>query len=516
MARGSALSLALSVCAQACAVGVTLILARRLGAADVGRYAQAQALLALIGLFALGGLRAGLTRFIATQRVDGDMAAVHGTVHLGLAVSTATSVLLGGVLLVLAHPIGVSVFHDSGFVGPLRIVAVTLPFATIADAALAGTQGFRRMRAYALIQLLIEPTLRIALTAGAIVAGLGIRGALISLFFSNVVAATLAVVVLVRMMGPLHGRARYAIRELLAFSMLSWSASLATTGLIWADTVMLGIMANNTDVGVYNVATRIVMLAVFVMTPINQAVGPRIAHVAHAGDIVELRHVYAVATGWIVRLSLPAFIVLVVFPRDLLRLFGDAFVAGAAVTIVLALGKMVDAATGPCAVLLNMSGRPKYNLIANVLALVLNIALNLVLIPAFGVVGAAIAWAVSLAVVNGIRLYFVHQLIGTLPFDTGTRRGLYAALAALAVAAAPGGFTARVAVMLVVYVALTVGLGFTYDDRVTLRAVSRRLPFVRRGGPPPPSVSQQRLTAALGDWRPDVEDGRVNVTVDGH
>src|SRR3954452_2312836 len=360
MARGSALSLALSVCAQTCAVGVTLILARQLGAADLGRYAQAQALLALLGLLALGGLRAGLTRFVATQRVDGDVAAVHGTVRVGLLMSGVASAVLGAVLFLLAEPLAVSVFHDDGLVTPLRMVAVTLPFATIADAALAATQGFRRMRAYAVIQLLIEPCLRIALTAAAIAAGFGVFGALVALFVSNAVAAVLAVGILQRMLTPLKGPARYAVRQLLSFSMVSWSPSLATTGLIWAYTVLLGILTKNTDVGIYNVATRLVILAVFVMTPINQAVGPRIAHLAHEGNLVELRRVYAVATGWIVRLSLPAFVVLVVYPEDLLRLFGPAFVTGATVTVVLAIGKMVDAATGPCAVLLNMSGRPKY------------------------------------------------------------------------------------------------------------------------------------------------------------
>jgi O-antigen/teichoic acid export membrane protein len=239
--------------------------------------------------------------------------------------------------------------------------------------------------------------------------------------------------------------------------------------------VLLGILADSHDVGVYNVATRLVVLAAFVMVPINQAVGPRFAHLAQAHDVDGLRRVYAVSTGWILRLSAPAFLLLIVFPDRLLSAFGPAFVVGATVTVVLAVGKLIDAATGPCAVLLNMSGRPGYNVVANVGALALNVGLNLILIPAAGVVGAAVAWAVSLAVVNVVRLIFAYRIVGALPVDTGTKRGAVAALVAFVVAVAPiGPDVVRAVASLGVYVALVLGLGLTDDDRLTLRAVVAR------------------------------------------
>ena len=99
-------------------------------------------------------------------------------------------------------------------------------------------------------------------------------------------------------------------------------------------------------------------------------------------------------------MSLPAFAVCVVFPHELLAIFGHRFVVGASVTIILAGGKLIDSATGPCGLMLNMSGRPGLSLIDNVVALVLNVGLNVWLIPRHGIVGSAWAWAVSLAVVN--------------------------------------------------------------------------------------------------------------------
>jgi len=504
LARGSALSLALSVCAQGCTIGVTVILARRLGAADVGRYAQAQAVLALLGILTLGGLKAGLTRFVATQRATGDIGAVHGTVHAGVGFALGASVLCGGVLAAFAQPLASGAFHDPGMSGTLRLVAITLPFASATDAAMAASQGFRRMRAYAMVQLFLEPTLRIALTALLVVLGYGVGGAMVALVISNVVACTVAVVAISRQLGPRADTIRYEVRALFAFSVISWFASLATTGLIWADTVLLGILARATDVGVYNVATRLVMLAAFVMVPINQSVSPRIAHASRLDDRTALSQLYRVATSWIVRLSLPAFIVLFAFPRELLHFFGRAFVVGATVTVVFAVGKLVDASTGPCSVMLNMSGRPVHNMLTNVLALVLNIGLNLYLIPRHGVLGAAIAWTVSLIVANAVRVLAVRHLYHLMPFDRTTANGLLAGAGALAVALALRplvGAPPALAAALATYFA-GVLLTMSGSDRETVRSLVRRGPRPRPLIPEVPPQASRRTTRGCGLLRP--------------
>ena len=76
--------------------------------------------------------------------------------------------------------------------------------------------------------------------------------------------------------------------------------------------------------------------------------------------------------------------------------------------------------------MLNMSGRPLWNMVDNIAVLVLNILLNLALIPRFGIVGSAVAWAVSLGVVNLARLVQVWWTMRMLPFNAGVARGFLA------------------------------------------------------------------------------------------
>jgi O-antigen/teichoic acid export membrane protein len=480
MARGGGLNLVGAVCSQGSLFLITAGLAVALGPRAVGRYAECYAVLSLLGLLSLCGFRAALTRFVAMYLADGDLDRLRGTVRLGMTLSIASSGVLGLVLALTAEPIA-ELFHDRGLVLGLRLVGVTLPAATFTDAALAATQGWRTQRPFTFIGRIYEPVTRLVLTAGALLVGAGLEGAFWALVIGAWSTSLLAARALhTKLRVAQAARPRYDLRAIFSFSVISWVSTLASTGLIWADTLLLGALTNAKDVGVYNVGTRIVTLAVFVMAPINAAFAPHIAHLHHIGQREQLRRTYAAATGWIVRLSLPAFVMLLVFPRDLLRLFGHNFGTGATVTAVLAVGQLVNAATGPCGTLLNMSGRVAVNMVATVCVLAVNVVLNLLLIPRVGALGAAIAWSVSLALVNLTRLWQVRSLMGVTPFGPGLSRGLAAGAPAFLAAVLVRGLVdswqatalVGITVVLAVYVGSVFLLGLTDDDRLVLGVLS--------------------------------------------
>lgn len=434
MARGAGLNLVGAACTKLVLLAITVALSWELGTTAVGRYAQAYALLMVLVAVAGLPLGAGATRFVAMYRADGDDAATRGAARLAVGGTLVCALLLAAPLFAGAGFAAHHLFHDLRLTTPLRLVAAALPPAAVAEAALAATVGFSRMRPRAVVKMVLEPVMRLALTLGLMLVGVGLTGAMLALVASSSAAAVLAVRALGRYLGrflsPPAGPPRYEPRTLFAFSLVSGTAWLALNGLQWADTLILGALRSSADVGVYTVATRIVVLAAFVFPAVTQAFAPRITDLDRRGRRAELRDAYRVATGWTLTLSLPAFAVLLAFPHELLRLFGDRFAAAAAVTVLLAVGQMVDAATGPCGMMLTMSGRPGWGLADNVATLVLNVVLNLVLIPPFGIVGAAVAWSLSLVVVNLARVVQVWLVLRMLPFELGQLRTLAAAAAA--------------------------------------------------------------------------------------
>ena len=480
MAKGGGLNLAGAVFSQLSLFVTSLVLAWWLGPGDLGVYWQSYALLSLLGLLSLGGFGAAATRFVAVHRAEGDAGAVRGTIRLALVLSFTISLGLAAGLFASAPWLADHVFNDSRLVVALRFVALTLPAMTFLDVSLAATKGFKTMRAFALTGLVVEPGLRVALTAILVWVGAGLPGAMSALVVSNLVAAIIAARALHRLVGPDRVRRSYRPREVLGFSVMSWMASLATSGLIWADILLLGMYLQSDQVGVYNVATRVVLLASFVMLPINASFAPRIADLYQRGKTDTLRRTYAFATTWMVRLSLPGFLILIIFPREVLSIFGPGFAAAAAVTIVLALGKAIDVATGPCAMMLNMSGRPALNMADNVTALVLNIGLNLWLIPRYGILGSAIAWALALGLVNLARVVQVWMTMGMWPFSAGIARALAAGAVAAGVGLSvrslmsePSSLFVGAAALVATYVALIVIGGLTAEDRVMLSGLRR-------------------------------------------
>jgi len=481
LARGGALNLIGTLVNQASGFVILFVMAWKLGSRAVGLYAQAFAFLALLELLSMSGFRSGLTRYVAVHRADGDDASLRGTVRLGLGLSGLSSVVLGVALFASAPWLARSAFHDQSLEALLRYAAVALPPQVMMGAALSATQGFLTMRYYAGVGLFIVPAVRLVATVALLSQGSGLHSVMAVLLATNALGAVLALAALRRLAGPARSRPRYQLREIFSFSMVSWLASLASNGLLWADTILLGLFLSSSEVGRYQVAGRLVLMATLAMTPINAAFAPRIADLYQRGRTESLRRTYAVATSWILRISLPAFVVVAVFFPQLTRLFGRGFGVGAGVVVVLVVGKLTDAATGPCGLMLNQSGRVALNMVDNVGVLVLNVVLNLFLIPRYGLVGSALAWAVSLVLVNVARVLQVRATMGMLPFDAASAKGMVAALSALlgalaVEAAGPGRFVLvlGVPVVLAVYGGVLILLGLPADDRILLEQLRRK------------------------------------------
>lgn len=482
LARGGVLNIVGALFSQASLLLITVMIARVLSTQDVGRYALCFAMVSLLGLLSLAGFRAALTRFVAMYVADSDAARIRGTVRLGMRISVVSSSLLGVALALLAEPLA-QAFGDPGLAVGIRLSGLSLPAMTITDAALSATQGWRTMRPFTLIGRIFEPGLRLVLTAGALLMGWGLTGTFWALFIGSWSATVLALLSLRRFLKRTEpAKPVYMVRPIFSFSMVSWGSSLATAGLLWADTLILGQMTTTADVGIYTVATRLVTLSVFVMAPINAAFAPQIARLHHRGEFGRLGEVYSAATAWILRFSLPAFVMLLVFPVPLLQLFGADYAVGASVTIALALGQLINAATGPCATVLNMSGRVALNMINNVVVLALNVALNILLIPRMGILGSALAWSVSLGLVNTVRVIQVRVVLGHSPFGVATVKALAAAIAATAAALVVRTYVVnellQIAVggiaIIVVFTAVVGVFGLGDADRVMVRSVVGR------------------------------------------
>ncbi len=492
LARDSGRAVVGSVVSNAANVLVILAIARLLGGEAVGQYTIVFALRAILLLVCGLGMRTAMTRFVAAYLARAQHDTVRGSVRAGMLVPLGVSTSVAVLWFALAGPMADRVFHQPELQLPMQLFAASLPFFVFTDTALAATQGFQTMRAYVWVGQVLDPVLRLGLTVLVLVAGYGVDATAVALLVSSVVSSLAAAVALVRLLATMPGDGTTTpARELASFSLLSWVASMATQGLLWADIVILGVLVSAEEVGSYQVAARIVLIGMFVITPLTSSMAPRIAYAwAHDDrELVTSRYVGIVL--WSARLSFPVLAGLIAVPVAVLRLFGDDFGAATVVVLLLAGGAVAESVGAPSSVLLNQIGRNRLNMVINLSALVFNIGLNLLLIPPFGIEGSAFAWAITLVLGALVRIVVVRRVAtDRWPWSRQLAAAAVGAalawgIARLATAPLPDGSLVRILVaaplVVLVYALVMLGWGLDRAERELVgREIALRLPAVRR------------------------------------
>ena len=178
------------------------------------------------------------------------------------------------------------------------------------------------------------------------------------------------------------------------------------------DTLMLGVLTDSASVGIYSITNRGANLMNFILSVFNVSLAPTIASLHAAGEKQKLQRLVKKSANLVFLSSVPIALGLIVFGSWFLGIFGTEFVQGHTVLTILCLGKLVNASTGAVALLLNMTGYQKYTFIGVAISAVINVILNSLLIPQWGVEGAATATAISTIIWNVLLVIFVRQRLG--------------------------------------------------------------------------------------------------------
>ena len=179
---------------------------------------------------------------------------------------------------------------------------------------------------------------------------------------------------------------------------------------------MLGYFKTAADVGIYAAVAKLGGLVVLPLVSFNNIFAPMISEFYSRNEMNKLEDLFKIVTKWIFTLSLPVFLIFILFARPIMGIFGQSFVIGTAALIIFGAGQLINAGTGSVGIILTMTGRPKINLLNSIALCVLNIILNYLLIPQYGIIGAAFATGLSIAIINVLRLAEVYYFLRIHPF----------------------------------------------------------------------------------------------------
>ncbi len=463
-----------------------IVVARSIGADGYGLYDLGiTTVLTLTGVVLLG-LPGGIVRFLPAVLRERDEARVGGILQASVALVGFVSLVMALIIFGLADPLADNLFHEPSLAPILRIASVCIPLTAVGRVLIAAIQGFEEMQYQVYADSILFNVGKIGLTVLFLSAGLGASGVLTAHVVAWVAEDALLLHYLNRL-SPLRRLLRASqrnTRELLSFSLPLWLTRLINTFGGKIELLLLGMLGTVAAVGVYGAALRIQMIGTALLLAVQTAAMPIISDLHHRGGHAQLNRLYRTLTKWSLSFNLPFFLMTTLFARPILAIFGRDFTAGVPVLVIVALGTLVNAGTGICGAMINMTGHSRLSFYNSVASFILTLTLDLLLIRVWGMVGAAVATGLVIAIMNVVRLLEVYWFLRFWPYDLTFVKPVVAGFVALIVGfvtnrLAPADLNLfylvlNIALLWSSYAATTLLLGLSEEDQMVMNRVKRQ------------------------------------------
>lgn len=433
LARGGSVNLAGSLVNAVANFALVVVITRGLGIGDAGAFLEATAMFQILATAGQLGADTGLARFLPAALALQQPSRLRRLTAVAFLPVLGIGVVTGAVAFACAGPLGNVVAegrHQPDFVTSFRVLAVFVPVGAAYFVLQTATRALGTM----VPAVVVERLGRAALSPLAMLAVLAwdlgpaaIAGAWITPYVVAIVPLALWYRALLRRFadrldGEEAGPAGAIGGQFWRFSAPRAVAGIFQVAVLWLDVLLVGALASPAAAAVYAASSRWLVAGLFVALAVNQAFQPQISGLLAAGALDRARLLFQTSTAWVVTFVWPIYLTLAVFGGVLVRIFGREYEQGATALAILAVAGLVGSASGPVAMVLLMAGRSSANLAITAVALLVNIVANVILVPRMGVEGAAVAWALSIAVANGLALWQVWRRIGIHPFGPGLLR----------------------------------------------------------------------------------------------
>jgi O-antigen/teichoic acid export membrane protein len=210
--------------------------------------------------------------------------------------------------------------------------------------------------------------------------------------------------------------------EFWSFASARAIAGTAEVTLVWLDVLLVGWLVGPVQAGIYATASRFVTTGTLALQASRIAITPELSRLLSTRRHREAEQLFHGATRAVVAASWPLYIGLACFSHVILRVFGHGFTAGATALSVLAAAMLVDTFTGNIGSVILMAGSSRLNLLNAGTGLVVDVVVDIALIPRYGATGAAIGWACAIVVINAMACIEVRNLMGLRIFESTTNK----------------------------------------------------------------------------------------------
>jgi len=394
------------------------IISNKIGAEGVGIYNLFNQILIVFSITLGLGLNISVIRYVGQFNNKKDRPKMVLLYRHMITTIPILSILIGTILFVEAEFFATFFSEDESYSTLIELVAIVLPFYTINLISVEFIRGLKKLQLSELIRTVILPT--VILTGVMFIwedsikiieiIYLFVAASVINFFISNS-----TIFFHLRKITKVN-TVKFSKKEL-----LNTSYPMMITGLSYALMASLPIFFlsfyyEQHDVGVYSIAFKIAQIISLILVIVNTIAAPKFSEMFWSKNTGALQKLVSQSVRIMFWASLILSIVIWIGSGWILNVFGETFIEGQWVLVILVLGQLINASTGSVGVLLNMSGNQKIFRNIIICSTILISLLCLILIPRYGIVGAAISFCINEIFWNITAAYFVKSKLNIVSF----------------------------------------------------------------------------------------------------
>ena len=400
-----------------------VVFARWLKPEAFGSYSLALVAITLVGGLGAAGMDTAVARFVSFYSGTGARRLIVPVIRFGLRWAAVTSIALALLFYGLLNFFGVLPVK-LGVLRPIALyISLAIPFLAVLLVVQQAILGLGGIKTRILMEKIALPFFRLLLPFGLVL--------VLHDRLSSAVAGGLLALVLLAVIGSLALRnftvdlppperpAKQDRRDWSGYALpfaFQSVQNVVSSGL-GLDIFLVGLLASVSASGIYAAAFRFAPLLTLVRVAMDYAFGPRVATLFGRSDLAAIDELYKASSAIGLAFTLPFAIILIVFGRLLMTtFFGAPYADGATALSWLVFGFVADSATGCNTTLLAMIGKSRLVFFNGLVGGLVTLCCCVLLIPHFGIGGAAFSVAFARFCVNGLATTELWKLQHLQPF----------------------------------------------------------------------------------------------------
>lgn len=411
--KGGTITFTAKIVAVLLGLVTNFIIARYYGAEILGLLAIINSVMVLFGLTSTLGVNSAIMRLIPEYKKKYSSSIIYFIFKKSFKIVFILSIISGIVFFILSAFISQTIFSNKQLEFLLPIAAIFVIPQAIMTISNETLRALKKIKLFAFNQLVYSIVFLIVLLLLTQL-NFNLYNPIYAVFASIFLVSIIVFLSVFNLLKKKHSFDKQSVKGkqiiLLALPMFMTSSMHLIIANI--DIWFLGIMLTDEYVGIYAVAIKLTLLSSFILTAFNGIIAPKFSELFYSGKMSDLKSVARNSSKLTFWITLPMAAILIFFGKLILGFWGEVFEIGYLTLVMLAIGQLVNVTAGSVGLFLEMTGNQK--VFRNIVFVggILNIVLNVVLIPQYGINGAAFASMISISFWNIVSSVYIKKRFG--------------------------------------------------------------------------------------------------------